>query len=394
MMRPNNIKNRIKSRLFNLQYIKEGSIPGIEEAQMNEPLSTSITGTPSRRKRFRNFLEKVPVLGCLIMWFWRLITLPSRFHRLSRHFEAEVQGQEVSMQMINHVLEDMRAGQENKNQEISRSIEDMRAGQENAIKKIYQSIDSVNDQIRQMNEIIIKIQEPVSLEDTLFVDTAPYLSGKDGNTDDENILYMTFENIFRGSEGDIDKRQRMYLGYIQESKKHVKDGKHFLDVGCGRGEFLKILKEADVPAKGIEINTSGYNHLKSQDFDVELADANTFLENIENNTLTGISCFQVVEHLPLNYLKKFIELAYRKTALNGVIILESVNTKCSVALSNFYLDPTHIKPYPPELLKFLLEWYEFKKIRIVYSSPCSEGFRVKDSPEHNYMDYAVIGWKK
>jgi O-antigen chain-terminating methyltransferase len=80
---------------------------------------------------------------------------------------------------------------------------------------------------------------------------------------------------------------------------------------------------------------------------------------------------------------------------NGIIIIETINPKCSYTLNNFfYLDPSHIRPYSPDLLQFILEWYGFSDIKIIYSSPCPEEFRLKTFPEHNYMDYAVIGWKK
>jgi O-antigen chain-terminating methyltransferase len=260
------------------------------------------------------------------------------------------------------------------------------------------AIQQVTNTQAEHEAAIQQLSKPVDVENTLVVDIPPYISIsglKNITADNESAFYLSFENVFRGAETEIDKRQRLYLTYALEAYKYAKDGKYFLDVGCGRGEFLKILNEAAVPAKGLEINREDYKNLKSRDFDVKLVDANTFLEGIDDNTLTGLSSFQVIEHLTQEYLKKFLKLAYRKIALNSVIILETVNPKCSYALSNFfYLDPSHIRPYPPELLKLLLEWYGFRDIKIIYSSPCPEDFRVKNAQEQNYMDYAVVGWKK
>ena len=91
-MKPNNIKNRIKSRLFNLQDIKCGSMSENEKTQITNPLNASVASNTGIRVKLKKFLEKVPILAPVLLWCWRLITLPSRFHRLSRHFEAEIQG--------------------------------------------------------------------------------------------------------------------------------------------------------------------------------------------------------------------------------------------------------------------------------------------------------------
>jgi len=93
---------------------------------------------------------------------------------------------------------------------------------------------------------------------------------------------------------------------------------------------------------------------KEIDKSIKPVDAPLFLKATDANTLTGILAFQVIEHLTQSYLKNFFELAHRKITLNGIIIFETTNLKCSFALSNFCLSPTHIRPFPPKLLKLLL----------------------------------------
>lgn len=59
--------------------------------------------------------------------------------------------------------------------------------------------------------------------------------------DYQAIDYFDFENYFRGSKDAIKENQKQYVPYF-EGKKNV------LDLGCGRGEFLELLKEHDIDA--------------------------------------------------------------------------------------------------------------------------------------------------
>jgi SAM-dependent methyltransferase len=243
--------------------------------------------------------------------------------------------------------------------------------------------------------ISLRLNESIGIQKTLVVGISPYnLATRNINRGDEDLFYLSFENIFRGSETEICERQKLYLPYVVEAFKSTRSNCYFLDIGCGRGEFLKLLKEAAIPAKGLEINQLEYENLKSQNIDVELYDANSFLQNLDYNILTGISAFHIIEHMAPEYLRKFLELAHKRIATNGILILETPNSKCSLARSNFYLDLSHIRPYPPELMAFMLEWYGLKDIKVIYSSPCPKNLMVANRPEDNYMDYAILGWKK
>lgn len=207
---------------------------------------------------------------------------------------------------------------------------------------------------------------------------------------EEDAFYYLFENVFRGSREEIKKRQRYYLQYVLEAF-DKSDGELFLDVGCGRGEFLELLKENNIPYTGLDLNEVVVSMLKEKGFNVEKSDILEFLSRTDNKFI-GISSFQVIEHLDFDYLKNFIKSAHYRIAHNGVIILESVNPHCPQALSNFYFDVTHIKPYPPETIKFLLEWVGFKDVKIILSAPLRNELRPEDLYK-NYQDYAVIGKK-
>lgn len=264
---------------------------------------------------------------------------------------------------------------------------------EASLRRQQQSLHRHEVFLRSQQAALRQITPPADLDEVFIPDTLPYGVGAEPyaatNRDSD---YLAFENIFRGSEEQIKARQRRYLDYIKEAESHSSGVGYFLDVGSGRGEFLELLREEGIPVKGVEINGVEREALEGRGFDVFHGDGNSILAGIGNDSLLGISAFQVVEHLTSEYLGRFIELAFEKIAPGGLIILETVNQWCTFALSSFFLDPTHLRPYPPEFLNFALELRGFKDITVVFSTPCPREFR-RQTPEYNYCDFAVIGRK-
>ncbi len=208
---------------------------------------------------------------------------------------------------------------------------------------------------------------------------------------DEDSFYFLFENLFRGSMEEIKRRQSIYLPYVREASVHSK-GLYFLDAGCGRGEFLDLLKGQGVPAKGVDISRINVERVKEMGGDVVLSDALEYLKTLEDDSLIGLSMFQVIEHLGVEQIHHLLKIAFKKISFHGVIIVESVNPYCSMALGRFYLDPTHKRPYAPDLMKLMLEWHGFEKVGILYSSPVLRRFYFREAAG-KYQDFAVVGKK-
>ncbi|HIH73878.1 MAG TPA: class I SAM-dependent methyltransferase [Methanosarcina sp.] len=226
------------------------------------------------------------------------------------------------------------------------------------------------------------------------------------------INYFVFEEKFRGSREDIKQRQSKFMPYFEGCS-------DVLDIGCGRGEFLELLTERGVGAKGVDIDEDMVRYCRSKGFSVELSDAVSYLEQLEDMSLEGIFIDQVVEHLNPGYLIKLLQLCYKKLRFGHYILIETVNPLSLFSFANFYIDLTHIKPVHPDTLKFLLESMGFKELETVFISPVNEESRLKKLPSfygandkeksmieiynHNIevlnnrlygaQDYAVIGKK-
>jgi len=185
-----------------------------------------------------------------------------------------------------------------------------------------------------------------------------------------DLNYFLFEEKFRGSRADIKQRQTSFLHYF-------KGCKNILDIGCGRGELLELLRDNDIIGHGIDIDEEMVNFCISKGFDVEKNDAISYLEKLEDGSLDGIIMDQVIEHLDSNYLIKLLKLCYQKLKFGYYIVIETVNPLSLVSLTNFYIDMSHKRPIHPETLKFLANYANFREVETIFFSPIPDEKRLK-----------------
>jgi len=174
----------------------------------------------------------------------------------------------------------------------------------------------------------------------------------------EDVLYTGFENRFRGSEADVRRQQEPLAA-------HFRPGSRVLDLGCGRGEFLELLKARGVEGSGVDGNGRMVEICRGKGLDVRKADLLEALAARPDGSLDGVFSSQVIEHLPPAALKRLVELAQAKLAAGGVLVLETVNPTSVFALVHIYfLDMTHQRPVHPQALAYLLESSGFADVAI------------------------------
>ncbi len=206
--------------------------------------------------------------------------------------------------------------------------------------------------------------------------------------------YARFAERFRGSEEEIRKAQNFYRPWFEGCAS-------VLDIGCGRGEFLDLMREMGVPAKGIDLSAESVAECQSKGFKAEAADLFEFLGNSAEGEFDGIFCSQVVEHLDPLRLPRMIALCAEKLTRGGVIAIETPSPDClAIYATFFYLDPTHTRPVPSALLDFYLTEAGFGEIEIHPRSPAAELFpELLELPERlrnrffGGLDYAIIARK-
>ena len=213
-------------------------------------------------------------------------------------------------------------------------------------------------------------------------------------TADLGFDYGRFAERFRGSEEYVKAGQKFYL-------EHFAGCQNVLDIGCGRGEFLEMMKDAGVPARGIDLSEESVALCRHKGLTAEVADLYQYLSEMPEGSLDGIFCSQVVEHLPPERLPEMIKLAVSRLSRNGVIAIETPNPEClAIFATHFYLDPTHTRPVPHPLLAFYLEEFGVGNIEVRRMAPAVESMAsLKSLPEDfrdaffGSLDYAILGRK-
>jgi SAM-dependent methyltransferase len=185
--------------------------------------------------------------------------------------------------------------------------------------------------------------------------------------------YFAFESRMRGSTESIRERQGPYVEDFREAAP-------VLDVGCGRGEFLALLREASVQARGVDVDHDMVAYARGEGLDVEQADAVEHLQGLEDGSLGGVFAAQLVEHLPAPTLVRLLDLAAAKLRPGGVLVAETINPLSPLALRNYYADLTHAQPLVPETLELLARQAGFDNVELRYLNAPEERLVEPDDP--------------
>ncbi len=178
-------------------------------------------------------------------------------------------------------------------------------------------------------------------------------------------FYRAFEDKHRGSRELIRERVSVYLPFILPLKELYTDG-IALDIGCGRGEWIELLTDNKIIAKGIDFDEGMLKACHLLNLDVVQGDGIEYLKKQDSESMIIISSFHVVEHISFEELQSLVVESLRVLRPGGLLILETPNPEnIKVGTENFYLDPTHEKPIPASLLSFLPEFYGYARTKVI-----------------------------
>lgn len=221
--------------------------------------------------------------------------------------------------------------------------------------------------------------EPVMVQDT--VDAA---------------LYVALEDRFRGSPELIRRRQEVYLPLLADL---IDDEHPVVDLGCGRGEWLRLLHDHGIAARGVDSNPAFAAEVAELGIDIELGDLVHYLRSVEEASVGAITMFHVVEHLPFAVLVEVLGHCARVIRPGGLLIAETPNaTNVRVAATTFWLDPTHQRPLHPDLLRFLANYVGFAKTDGWFLNPLRDDFSAAGDPADLAVlfdgpgDFALLAW--
>lgn len=190
----------------------------------------------------------------------------------------------------------------------------------------------------------------------------------------DSYKYVGFEDRFRGSREEIRRRLTSYVPLFEGAS-------DVLDVGCGRGELLDLLREAGIKARGIDTNHEMVEVCRTRGLDAIEADWLGYLQALPDASLGGLIAVQVVEHLEPSYLMRALDEAYHKLRPGSLVVLETINPSCWYAFFSSYIrDLTHVRPIHPETLQYLLTASGFQSVRIDYREPYPDQEKLQPLP--------------
>jgi SAM-dependent methyltransferase len=206
------------------------------------------------------------------------------------------------------------------------------------------------------------------------------LGYRDGGGD--GPAYASFEDVFRGSEERVKERQRVYVDLLRN---HAP----VLDVGCGRGEALDVLRDTGIEATGVDSDHGMVERARARGHEVALDDAGRHLETLPESSLGAVFSAQVIEHMPYEDLNAFLRLSHSRLRPGGLLVAETVNPHAPHALKTFWVDPTHQHPLFPEVVLVLCRIAGFASAYVFH--PGGTG-HVEDD-RYRESAYAVVATK-
>ena len=172
-----------------------------------------------------------------------------------------------------------------------------------------------------------------------------------------------FNAHFRGAAADITSR------YRDLAARFVGCGP-VLDIGFGRGEFLDLLGELGVEARGIEADQRLVEWARSRGLDAEVGRAVEYMSELDDDSLGGLVMIQVIEHLSPQHVIDIVRLAAEKVRPGGCAVIETVNPMSLYTYAHaFWVDPDHVRPVHPNYLGFLFAEAGFATVERVDRSP-------------------------
>lgn len=320
-----------------------------------------------------NKITRIPLIGYLLRYLWTLITLP----RLLKKIDMLNVKTEINYTVLHRDVTLLKEEAGNRLPDIIRQLHDMKLNILDQQKRLTKFLDDIRT----------SMPEGLSREQLSIM-----------KSDEDHLLdalYVSFEERFRGSRDLIKERLKVYLPYIAKSIVGTTETP-VLDIGCGRGEWLELLRENGYAGLGIDRNRIMIHQCLELGLDAAESDAIEYLRNREKDSLGAVTGFHIVEHLPLNVLLSLLDECLNALKPGGMIIFETPNPEnLIVGACNFYTDPTHLRPIPPATLKFLAEARGFRDVEIMR---LNGGDAVHADPVINAYffsqpDYSVIGYK-
>jgi len=226
----------------------------------------------------------------------------------------------------------------------------------------------------------------------------PELAGGARNELLESFLFASYDQL-RGEEGETAQKLDAYLATLRNLT--IPEGQ-WLDLGCGRGEWIAAAGAAGYSVTGVDSNPSAAGYCHEMGLNVVEQDALQYLRKVTSGTLAVITAFHVIEHFRPAELLVLVQEAVRALKPGGLLIIETPDpANLTTASHHFWRDPSHQRPVPMSLLELIYDYFGLTIVERLHLNrppgterlPFNELEVVRRLNEHLYgpQDYGLIG---
>ncbi len=204
--------------------------------------------------------------------------------------------------------------------------------------------DALVDRLARELEEVASLAERLALREPL---PAPEMTGAVEDALDLARLTPRLLEALRGPEGEIRHRLEAYVPLLAGHEP-------VLDLGCGRGELLALLAEAGIEATGVETDPALAAACRRRGLAVETGDVLVALADRDDASVGAVTAVHLLEHLPTPLVARLLAEVRRVLRPGGVCVVEVPDPETlRVGGSEFWLDPTHVRPLPARTVEVL-----------------------------------------
>ena len=246
---------------------------------------------------------------------------------------------------------------------------------------IYKEIDSLKEEISSLKKLNSALFANLQTQQTSSELHQTNLGSSKMNSDSKKVFqtdffetiegknfYTNLENHFRGTQSEISKRLEVYIPFLETLPKEIQKEK-FVDLACGRGEWVSLLAKLGFETIGVDSNLLSSSETKTENLEILHADVFAFLKSQPNESFGMVSCFHLIEHLSFPDFYTLLKEIFRVLKKDGIVILETPNLENINVLHTFHYDPTHKTQLPPKLLEFTIKEVGFSEISSLHLNP-------------------------
>lgn len=180
---------------------------------------------------------------------------------------------------------------------------------------------------------------------------------------------------FRGSEKEIVHRLDRHLPLLRGSAP-------VLDLGCGRGELLLMLRDAGVDAVGVEADPALVQAARRRGLEVIEGDCVEVLGDQQSSHWGAVTAIHLMEHLEGAAALSLLHEVRRILRPGGIFLAECPNPRnLRVGASEYWIDPTHRRPLMPETLELFVSAAGLEVEQLGYLHPFPDEERLANGQD-------------